>query len=828
MISSNNRKKFLIIFAFFSGFAALTYEIIWLRKIHLIFGVSSYSLATVFSTFLLGLVLGSYFGGRLIEKHSSLKKIAKTYAFVELGIVIFALLVPLMIFSITPILIFFHNLNLGLFSFNLIKFILSVFILLIPSTFIGATFPIITRLYVEKRSEIKEGVSMMYFANTFGGVLGVLATGFLLIKYFGMNFSLGIAVFLNLSISFFAFMLSNAYSGLIVEKSSKNIKEKSSKKLNFILFLFFVSGFTALAYEVIWGRLLVLYFFGTVYATSVLLATFLLGIAIGSLLYSKYFRKSNLIQFAYLEILISIFAMLGFAIYVFFPANLIEGFSTSIPILFLLSSIMVLIPGICFGIIFPLISNYVLHKSEFVGFTMGKLYSVNTLGAIFGAFLTGFILIPFMGIKYSLIFLSLLGIAIAFSATFLSKTSNLKNYFYVGISILLIFILAFSIPSQFLGNSSFKEDVRIPYYEEGLSAIVSVSQNLDNGRNFSRIYVDGQEVAANTPIMALDSKILAHLPLLLHKNPSNALTIGFGSGGTSYSMLKHDLNEVGVVEIEQKVVDAQNFFEDLSGTILENSKLNVIIDDARSYVSLTDKKYDVISTDCTNLRYGSNSNLYTREYFEILKSRLNSQGVVAVWVPVSGVREEEQKILMNTFRQVFPKMSVWYMYNKMSHYFVYIGTDEELNINYSDFEKRFESFGVKEDLEKVGITKFNLLNGLFLDEEAVKKYVADIQIHEDNFPILEFPEISAIGKEVYGNNMIALYERKINPLPYISGFVDEFQEGEFLENFKYEQEKVARNLILGHSAMFKEDYSNAAIYYSEAVKNSDYLERVDI
>lgn len=824
----NDRKKILLMFAFLSGFAALVYEIIWLRKIHLIFGVSSYSLATVFSTFLLGLVLGSYFGGKYIERRSSLKSIAKSYAFVELGIAIFALLVPLMIFSITPVLIFFHNLNLGLFSFNLIKFVLSASILLIPATFIGTTFPIIMRLYTEKRSEIKEGVSMLYFANTFGGVLGVLSAGFLLIKFFGMNFSLGIAVFLNLGISFFAFRLSKKYSSSTLEIKSKDIKEKYSGKINLLLVLFFVSGFTALAYEVIWGRLLVLYFFGTVYATSILLATFLLGIAGGSWIYLRYFRKATLVKFAYLELTVSLFAMIGLSSYFFFPENLVAGFSTSLFSLVLLSSIMVLIPGICFGIIFPLVSDYILHRTNSIGFTMGKIYSINTLGAIFGAFAAGFFLIPFIGLKTSLVFLSLLGVGIALIVLFIFNRATTINYIFVGFSILIIFLLAFSIPSQFLGSSSFKEDVQISYYEEGLSATVSVAENFDKGEKFFRIYVDGQEVAANTPVMSLDSKILAHLPLLLHKNPKNALTVGFGSGGTSHSMLTHDLDEVDVVEIEENVVKAQEFFTDLNENVLENNNLNVILDDARAYLSLTDKKYDVISTDCTNLRYGSNSNLYTKEYFEILKSRLNSDGIVSVWVPVSDVREDEQKILMNTFRQVFPNMSVWYMYNKLSHYFVYIGTEKDLNIDFNKFEERFEKIEVKEDLEKVGITKYNLLNGLFLNRRAVEDYVSESKVHTDNEPILEFPDLKPIEKFVYGKNMISVYERKINPLLHISGFIDESQEREFLENFKYEQEKVARNLILGHSAMFKEDYNNAAIYYSQAVKNSDYLERVDI
>ncbi|MDP4039796.1 MAG: fused MFS/spermidine synthase, partial [Candidatus Pacearchaeota archaeon] len=364
-----NHKKILLGFAFFSGFAALLYEIIWLREMHLIFGVSFYALSTVFSAFLGGLVLGSYFSGRFIDKFTSLKKIAGIYGFVELFIGVGALMVPLLLDGLTPSLSFFHNLNINLFMFNFIRFILAGFVLLIPTFFIGATFPIILRLYTETRGEIKEGISLLYFINTLGGVFGVIIAGFFLIRFFGMRFTLYLGVLINLIIMGFAFRISKNYGEEKIEDYGvpDSDKEEYSKKIKFVLFLFFISGFTALAYEVIWGRLLVLYLYGTTYAASALLIIFLLGISLGSLIYSRFFKNTNLKHFAYLEIVIAFFSVLGLYIYPIFPKVQVLGFGTSFGVLFLITSVLIFIPTLCFGIVFPLISEYVLRRSNKIG-----------------------------------------------------------------------------------------------------------------------------------------------------------------------------------------------------------------------------------------------------------------------------------------------------------------------------------------------------------------------------------------------------------------------------------------------------------------------------
>src|SRR3989344_5382836 len=818
------RKKYLILFSFLSGFAALVYEIVWFRKLHLVFGVSSLALATVLSSFFFGIAMGSFLGGKYINEHTSVRKTAKSYAFVELLIAVSVLIVPFALDYVKPILVYFFNIGISDFSFYMIRFLLSFLILALPSIFIGATFPILLRLYVEERNETKKGVSLLYLFNTLGGFFGVIAAGFFLIKFFGMNAALGIAMFLNLTISFFAFKYGKKYNKKVIENKEVLYYSEGNKIL---LLLFFLSGFSALAYEIVWGRLLVLQFFGTIYSTSILIALFLLGIAIGSLLYHKFFNAAKLSHFVVLEIIVSVYAIIGLFIYGILVKQELLSFENDILKLILFAGVIVFIPCSIFGIIFPLISNYILKMSKDLGKSMGVLYSINTIGGIFGAFFAGFIFIPFFGLKNSILVLSFMSFAIAIGALYISDVKIKKYLFKLVLIFIIILFVSMSVPSEY-GLDELKDGVSMPYYDEGRSAAVSVIEDNRTEKTFYRLYIDNQEVAADTPVLALDSKILAHLPLLMHENPKKVLTVGFGSGGTSYSMLLHDLDRVDAVEIEEKVIEASKFFKSLNHDVLKDKRLNIIIDDARSYLELTEEKYDVISTDVTNIRYYSNSNLYTKEYFELIKKRLNEEGVVSVWVPVSEISEEDQKILMNTFKEVFPHMSVWYMYHKLSHYLVYIGSEKELSINYSNFERRFAQKNVKNDLEEVSVTQYNLLNALFLDSGGVKEYVKGSEIHTDDKPLLEFPDLKDDGVYNFGVNIMAIYERKIDPLPYISGFESEAQKEKFVEEFRYEQVKVADNIIAGHTALLQSDGQSAALFYSRAIANADYLEKIDI
>jgi spermidine synthase len=233
--------------------------------------------------------------------------------------------------------------------------------------------------------------------------------------------------------------------------------------------------------------------------------------------------------------------------------------------------------------------------------------------------------------------------------------------------------------------------------------------------------------------------MLAHLPLLISEDPKQAATVGYGTGATSYSMLIHGVN-VDALEIEEKVIEAGPLFKKVNFNSYENDDLNIIIDDARSYLDSVTDKYDVIVTDVTNLKHKRNPYLYTKEYFEIMQNALVEKGVAAAWLPLGGLSFNDLKILIRTFDKVYPHTTVWYFTQYPTHFIIIVGTPEKTEIDLDDLAERMNK--VKIDLKRIEVdNKYEIASMLLLGEEDVDTLVAGDKIHTDNFPVLEFSDM---------------------------------------------------------------------------------------
>jgi hypothetical protein len=226
--------------------------------------------------------------------------------------------------------------------------------------------------------------------------------------------------------------------------------------------------------------------------------------------------------------------------------------------------------------------------------------------------------------------------------------------------------------------------------------------------------------------------------LLLHPEPETALTVGFGSGGTSWSMTTHGI-QTDVVEIEKEVIRCAPYFEMQNFNVLASPLLRVIINDARNHLYVTKKKYDVISTDCTNLRYKQNGSLYTREYFQLMKARLTEDGIACAWIPMQ-LTEAQFDTLAATFQSVFANATLWYMDHTPANYAILIGTPGPIRFDYARLKRAFEVQKVREDLADIEIFHpLQLIHFLYLDEYGLRGLVGDAPLHTDDRPILEFP-----------------------------------------------------------------------------------------
>jgi spermidine synthase len=296
---------------------------------------------------------------------------------------------------------------------------------------------------------------------------------------------------------------------------------------------------------------------------------------------------------------------------------------------------------------------------------------------------------------------------------------------------------------------------QLVYYAEGNTATVSVVREVGGTKT---LYIDKVPVAATDPIMLTDQKTLAHLPMVLHPDPRRVLTVGFGSGGASWSFTRHSrLEAVDAVEIDPAVFGAAPFLQESNHAVWRDPRFQLIIEDARSYLAYTNQQYDIISTDCTDLRYKSNASLYTTEYFGLCRRRLRPDGLVVVWMPLGGLDEDVFKLALRTFRGVFPHATLWYLTNYPTHYALLVGSLAPLQIDVARTVARLADVDVQRDLGEIGLASpAKMLTGLLLDERAYARYVGAGPVNSDRYPRLEFEAPRRAYRFALSRNLAAL------------------------------------------------------------------------
>jgi len=785
----SNRLFFTVIFL--SGFSALIYQLVWVRVLGLVFGVSSFAVATVVSVFLLGLGTGSLYFGKWSEK---LKNPLKTYLFVELCIGIFSIVSYLIINNLTIYKVFYeysYN-HFNFYWISLIRLFLSIVVLFPPVFVIGGTIPLITKYFLTTPERFGSKFSRIYYMNTLGAFAGSMLTGFIFVKYLGVFPTFMIAVTVNLLIS--CIIYANKTESA---KLPDTINETAP--YSYMLVILFTTGFISLSYEILWTRILSTYNLATSQSFAVILSGFLLGFSVGSYLISKKIDaiKSLELIFSKISILTALSGSLVLFMFQRFEflttslANLfhINIFTLSLTLAFTVS----FVPSIFMGILFPLGLKIYSNNINKIGIKTGKIFFFNTIGSVIGSVLTGFLLIPFAGMWNTTLILVNLSLLIAFYMGLINGKSSKKHF----ASLLVVFLISNSI--IFSGRRTFHKEVKgfdVIYYAEGLTGTVTAIQN----KGYRGLFVDGQNVSGTDYVLTADSKMLGHLPLLIAKDPKKSLTVGYGTGATSYSMLLHGV-DVDAVEIETKIIDAAYLFEKVNHHSYNNKNINIIIDDARNYIDVVDRKFDAIATDVTNLKYKRNPYLYTKEYFEIMKNSLNEKGVAAAWLPLGGLSFNDLKILLRTFDLVFPHTTVWYFTQYPTHFLIAIGTPEKLKVNLDKLEIDIKN--VQNDLKEILVDDvYELASMLLLGENDVDELTYGKVIHTDNFPILEFSDIYDYGQiDVQPNLNNLLKYKKEDLIDYYIG--NSSQLNTLKQNFRtYNQ--FYRNYINEYYRMIRE------------------------
>jgi spermidine synthase len=763
------RRGWLYGLFFFSGVSSLIYELVWQRLLNLVFGVSTLSASAVLAAFMTGLALGGLLLGRLADRTS---RPLRLYAWIEVGIGAASFLVPPGFVLLTAAYaLLYACLEPGLWGGACLRFGMSLVVLIVPATLIGATLPVMGRLALNRNTPLPATISLLYGVNTLGAVCGAVLTGFALLHFLGMQQSLWLAAVLNFLVA--------AVAGLASRKEVRSPWSPVGSKAPssdyglrttdygprmipaLALGCAGVSGGISMSLEVLWARILGILTSNSAYGFALLLTVLLLGLGAGSLLqhFLSWFRTDPWRRLALSQWLL---AGLTLATVPFFRTTPVwleqwcDGSSVRAVLLgeLVLTSAALFLPALLMGLSLPLLIAGTTGDAGRLGYWLGRIYAVNTIGCALGAFLTGFFIIPWLGIP------SAVGLIVA-GTLFVGMVGWWHAVWpapvwrwIVGACLTLAAGATWAfVPIGSFLKSPVEEPRRLLFYGEGNNATVAVIEEADNTRS---ILVDGQPVAGTVASSVVDQKMLAHLPLLLHPAPQRALTVGFGSGGTSYSMTLHGI-DVDCVEIEESVPAGAGLFRSENHDVLRHPRFRLMVDDARSWLRVAAVRYDVIATDCTNIQYRSNGDLYTVDYFHLMKDRLTSDGLAAAWVPANGIAERDLKTLLRSFRQVFPHTSVWYMNSLATDFLIVVGTPHVLDIDWQRLFDRMRTPEIAKDLQTVGLgDPYRLMYTFLAGEDDLVAYLGSGPLNTDDRPVLSFTTYGATFRRTVAGNLLRL------------------------------------------------------------------------
>ena len=517
-----------------------------------------------------------------------------------------------------------------------------------------------------------------------------------------------------------------------------DISNYSTLNQKLILIIFGLSGMTALIYEIVWIRPLTVVFGSTIYAVSIIVASFLVGLALGSLIAGRYTDRLHnpLRYYGFIEIGIGLYGLMLISIFAVLPAlylSIYKATFSNLSLFFFLQMILsftiILIPTTLMGATLPIVMKSFSKKFESVGKDLGKLYSVNNFGAVIGTLVAGFLLIPLIGIKDSIIIAAIINVIIGLVLLYRSKSLTVKKL--IGIIIVTIALaslvdydyerLSFGMYSyadpsfeikdfeKFLKESEFK------FFKDGLYSTVAVVSN----DKVDFMLKTGKSQCSNDPATLKSMQRLAYLPYNMFENnyetPTKALNVGLGCGITSEWLSERI--DTTTIEIDPTIVEASKFFYD-------EIDHQLIVDDARNWLLRNDVKYDIIVTQPSDPFAGAWT-LFTKEYFELLNQRVTENGIVSQWVPIFIMSVSDFDIYYNTFHSVFPYVYIYQM-KEDSGQLIFLGSQNQLKID----DPHLYLLN-NEDIPYIE-TELNT------DDRPILEFSTAINVYNENpFPILE-------------------------------------------------------------------------------------------
>jgi spermidine synthase len=845
----------LCVLFFCSGICALIYQVMWLRLLALVFGVTVYAASTVLASFMGGLAIGSYAAGRVASR---LRSPLRAFGLVEIGVGVSALATPIVLEGVKHVWITLQpSLPSSLLFLTIVRFVAAFAVLIVPTTLMGATLPIVMRSALASDTSVGSRMGLLYAVNTAGAIAGALTAGFYLVSELGVVRSFQIAALLNTLIGVVAIAASRAMTAPRVptevartevaakDQPSRRIwrvplrlasggvdrmevartevaatevartevaaKDQPSRRVwrvplrlasggvgrsgdgaaeiaepggrrartevsaedqpsrrvwrvplrlpsggggsssdavaeipsvaqrRAVLWTFVLSGVLSLALEIVWFRMLVTLLRPTAYAFTIMLGAVLAGIAIGSAVAARLLRRERpwLAVLTVVQLAIGLAAVLSLNVLGHLqavsrwvvPALTAVGIDPYLGPIIVASLAAMLPTTLLLGLAFPIgLALWAGDGSESPR-RIGVFYSLNVCGAIAGSLLGGFVLLPLLGSRGSLIATSALAVlssVLLAGAQWRTRPNFAGFLVIVGPTAFVMAALNAVDPFAIIGAAAHRGE-RVLWREEGVQTTVAVHEQEQGGRTQRVMYLDGMHQASDQRTMTFVHHRIGAMPVMLHPSPTDVLVVGLGGGATAGAAARFPGVSVDVVELSRSVVAGASFFRHINFDLLQRPNATLRVDDGRNYLLTTRKRYDVVTADIILPRHAGAGALYSRQYFELVRGALRDNGLVLQW---NGAETDTgYRLILRTFMSVFPETTLWADGTLM------LGSKTPFEFSRSAYERRYRDPAFRELFDWDYDT---LLRTYLAGPDAIRAWLGEGPILTDDRPVIEY------------------------------------------------------------------------------------------
>ncbi len=757
---------------FLSGAAGLIYQVAWGKSLGLIFGNTVYAIATVLAVFMGGLAVGSAVMGRWSERYSNALAL---YGWIEIIVAAGGALSLLGLAGVRWLYVAAYDAAAG-FAPALVglRFVGAALVLFVPTFLMGGTLPILVQGLTRNAAELGARVSRLYWVNTLGAVAGTFAAGFLLLPQFGLKRTVGVAVVLNLLAGAIALLVARRAPVAHAPPAARTPEVAPVAVLlpansdadpampRFLLAVFALVGATAIVYEVCWTRLLSTIVGSSTYAFTLMLGIFLLGIVVGSALFELWVRRSREVTLRAFAITQTWTALAALAFLFFFQKfpELVppilratkDSFTGLLLVQFVMSALAMLPAALAFGFNFPIVTVLIAGRdktSARYAPAVGRAYAANTLGAIAGAVLAGFWLVPQVGAFRLVAFAAAANLLLAVLLEIRRQQRSLpvaaiqaallafvvwvasSGAFYNRDLAMYGTVIYWKLYNQNLTQAEAAATTDTIFSEDGMNATISVVRTEGYIGQRTNGKVDASNRDIGTQLM------MAHLGGIFHPAPRRVLVIGFGSGMTVAALARYpEIEQITVVEIEPAVLRAAAHLEELNHGVLRNPRVRAVADDGRNFLLTTRDSYDLIVSEPSNPWIAGVASLFTDEFYRAALARLTPGGMFVQWVQGYSLFAGDLRMVFGTFASHFPQVSLW---RGESSDFLLLGQTRADTLTLDRVRALWSIEALREDFEALGMRRPDGVIGYHrLDDDDLRKMIGDFVPNTDDHTRLEY------------------------------------------------------------------------------------------